>query len=69
MDEGKTPVILGATLLERTARGVVVGCPGCGAQEFFAPTDEPVFAPSLVGLSGVSRGRRGAPGVHRHEWE
>jgi hypothetical protein len=46
MEERKTPVMLGATLLEitRTARGVVVGCPGCGAREFFPPTDEPVLA-------------------------
>jgi hypothetical protein len=40
-----TPV-LGATWLEitSTARGVVVGCPGCGAQQLFEAEDELVFA-------------------------
>jgi hypothetical protein len=35
--------ILGATLLviTPTAHGVVVGCPGCGAQQLVEPTDEP----------------------------
>lgn len=37
------PVIPGASLLAitETARGIVVGCPGCGAQELFAWGDEP----------------------------